>query len=170
MPMLSELAFFALVKALNKAVGKQYAPKRIRIDHGLEMDSVYDCSKDEIIIKEEPNNAFDFCFMIAHEWRHCFQEKTKDPCLEGYRQRSEFGSVDDYNMQKAEVDANAFAWYIVSSLTSFKARPLFKGLGEEPKKAIEARYGEIFAEQDKLKGKGGSHIACKKKKGGKKRK
>lgn len=168
--MLNELVVMALIRALDKSLGKQYAPKSIKIGDELETSSAYDASKDAIVIRKEPKNDFDYCFMIAHEWRHCYQVKTKDPCLEGYRQRSEFKSADEYNMQKAEVDANAFAWYIVASLTGFKAKPLFQGLGEEPKKAIEARYGEMLAEQDKLKRKGGANMACKKKKGGKKRK
>lgn len=49
--------------------------------------------------------------------------------------------MQDYNMQKAEIDANAFATIIMNAM--FGVSPMFKGLSAKVKTQIENRIHEI---------------------------
>lgn len=90
------------------------------------------------------NNDFtlDSAFALAHELRHVWQialhekEYFKNDYL-----RVGSVNVQDYNMQKAEIDANAFASIIMNAM--FGVSPMFKGLSAKVKTQIENRIHEI---------------------------
>lgn len=62
---------------------------------------------------DKPNP--DYLFAIAHELRHIWQIKTnKSKFFDYYKPREDCNSVEEYNLQLAEVDANAFAAIIMT--------------------------------------------------------
>lgn len=88
--------------------------------------------------------SFDTFFAIAHELRHSWQVKTKyDHYFSNYKTRNKL-SNKEYNLQPAEIDANAFAKLVV--FATFEAEPLFKGLDEDVKSKIQSRYEELISE------------------------
>jgi Zn-dependent peptidase ImmA (M78 family) len=69
------------------------------------------------------------CFAIAHELRHAWQIKTNvEKYLENYEIRANC-NVEPYNLQLAELDANAFATCAMAK--AFGVRPLFTGMNKE---------------------------------------
>lgn len=65
----------------------------------------------------------DYLFSIAHELRHIYQFQTdKQFYLSDYKPSDECSSVDEYNLQMAEVDANAFASIKLQFKTGSKNR------------------------------------------------
>lgn len=129
------------------------SPKSIRKSPSLGTMSAYDPKKDEILIsaklfdklskRSTASNHLDFIFALAHEWRHCFQYKKNPNIICGYKDRSQFDNVDDYNMQLAEIDANAFAWRYIDLFTEGAIKPRFDGLSEKIKEIIKKRFIEI---------------------------
>lgn len=78
---------------------------------------------------------FDLFFAISHELRHVWQmKKHKEIFFKSYHPREEFKNVNDYNMQLAEIDANAFAAFIIEEC--FGVHPLFKGFSKKVRDAI----------------------------------
>lgn len=105
------------------------------------------CSPDgsTIFLKERDGFDPDQCFAAAHELRHVWQKRhPEESLLSGYVPVESGGSAEEYNLQPAEVDANAFASLIMISF--FRVEPQFKGLSEAVKARIEARRDEIAAE------------------------
>lgn len=102
------------------------------------------CSRDgsEILIRKS-GSAYDVLFAIAHELRHVWQEKYRPEMLSGYRHSAEIGA-DEYNLQAAELDANAFGVIVMSDI--FHVAPKFDSLSETVKAAIRRRADEIAAE------------------------
>lgn len=102
------------------------------------------CSRDgsEILIKKS-KSAYDVLFAIAHELRHVWQEKYRPEMLNGYRHSAEIGA-DEYNLQLAELDANAFGVIVMSNL--FHVAPRFESLSETVKAEIHKRADEIAEE------------------------
>jgi Zn-dependent peptidase ImmA (M78 family) len=71
----------------------------------------------------------DLCFAVAHELRHVWQGKTdQEKYLGDYEIRSNC-DVESYNLQLAELDANAFA--ACAMMKTFGIRPLFVGMEKE---------------------------------------
>ena len=88
--------------------------------------------------------SFDAFFAIAHELRHAWQVKTKYAYyFSDYKTRNEL-SNKEYNLQPAEIDANAFAKLVV--FATFEAEPLFKGLDDDIKNKIQKRYEDLISE------------------------
>ena len=84
----------------------------------------------------------DILFAIAHETRHLWQYKIDEEYFfKDYKPANEFSYIDEYNLQLAEIDANAFAGLIMMNF--FKIKPLFKNLSNEVKLAIQNRMDEI---------------------------
>lgn len=82
----------------------------------------------------EGNNPDQF-FSVAHELRHVWQIRTdKELYFAEYKPRELCVSTEEYNLQLAELDANAFAALIMVDF--FKLKPLFKGLSESVKSKI----------------------------------
>lgn len=88
--------------------------------------------------------SFDVFFAIAHELRHSWQVNTNfNYYFSDYKTRNELTNKD-YNLQPAEIDANAFAKMVI--FATFEAEPLFNGLDEDVKSKIQNRYEELISE------------------------
>ena len=91
---------------------------------------------------DKPNP--DYVFSIAHELRHIYQYQTDEKIyLSGYKPSNKCSSVEEYNLQIAEVDANAFASIIM--IDFFSMKPQWNGLSEKVIKAIENRIKFLLA-------------------------
>ena len=77
-----------------------------------------------IYIKEKQTPNPDYFFSSAHELRHIWQILNDSTFyLQHYKTRIECNNLDEYNLQIAELDANAFAGLIM--IDFFKIKPLF---------------------------------------------
>lgn len=85
----------------------------------------------------------DIMFAIAHELRHKWQAENCPDIFQDYVNSTEI-NVEQYNLQNAEIDANAYAMVIMES--GFGVTPQFKGLNEKVKKKILLRANEIMKE------------------------
>lgn len=89
---------------------------------------------------DKPNP--DQLFAIAHELRHIWQFR-QGLYLPEYKERNECESVEEYNLQLAEIDANAFGAIIMNDF--FGMKPLFQGLSETVKEEIAKQIKHIVA-------------------------
>lgn len=81
---------------------------------------------------------FHTSFSIAHELRHIWQIKYNEKFyLETYKTIDLCYSVEEYNLQPAEIDANAFAYIVMVDF--FGIKPLFNGLSDTVKSKIMER-------------------------------
>lgn len=85
----------------------------------------------------------DAMFSIAHELRHIWQMKNCPEIFQNYINSTDT-DIEQYNLQSAEIDANAYAMVIMES--GFGITPQFKGLSEKVKKKISLRANEIVEE------------------------
>lgn len=86
----------------------------------------------------------DVLFAIAHEIRHIWQiRKHENEFFENYKPIHLCRNVNEYNWQKAELDANAYATAVM--LAYFKGKPLFNGLDEATKAEIYRRASKIIS-------------------------
>lgn len=85
----------------------------------------------------------DIMFAIAHELRHKWQAENCPDIFQDYANSTEI-NVEQYNLQNAEIDANAYAMVMIES--GFGVTPQFKGLSEKVKKKILLRANEIMKE------------------------
>lgn len=94
------------------------------------------CSPDgsAIYIKKVDNPSPDHLFSIAHELRHVWQIRTDKKYTSEYKPVELCASLEEYNLQIAELDANAFAGLIM--IDFFHIKPLFEGLPEAVKSEI----------------------------------
>lgn len=77
-----------------------------------------------IYIKKTQTPNPDYFFAIAHELRHIWQILNDSSFyLQSYKSRIECNNLDEYNLQIAELDANAFAGLVM--IDFFKIKPLF---------------------------------------------
>lgn len=91
---------------------------------------------------DKPNP--DYVFSIAHELRHIYQYQTDEQFyLSKYKPSSECSSVEEYNLQIAEVDANAFASIVMADFFSIK--PQWYGLSDRVIDTIENRIKFLLA-------------------------
>ena len=87
----------------------------------------------------------DYLFAIAHELRHIFQyQDDKQFYLSNYKTSDNCSSVEEYNLQIAEVDANAFASIIM--VEYFHMQPQWNGLSDKVICAINDRINIIIRE------------------------
>lgn len=103
--------------------------------------------KEMILFIREPKNESnpDCFFAIAHELRHIWQYKNDEQFyLSNYKPSDKCASVEEYNLQTAEVDANAFAAIIM--IEKFHLRPQWKGLPDKVISAIEKRIKMLIRE------------------------
>lgn len=100
----------------------------------------YNYKKDVITIKKEYQDKRDLYFAIAHELRHKYQIDRKIYDFNNYK-LSDNIDLKNYNLQPQEIDANAYAALFMMSL--FGTKPLFNGLDEDVKKAINKRIDEL---------------------------
>lgn len=85
----------------------------------------------------------DIMFAITHELRHKWQAENYPDIFQDYVNSTEI-NVEQYNLQNAEIDANAYAMVIMES--GFGVTPQFKGLSEKVKKKILLMANEIMKE------------------------
>jgi Zn-dependent peptidase ImmA (M78 family) len=86
----------------------------------------------------------DYLFSIAHELRHIWQAQTDEVFyFASYKPIDLCDSVELYNLQIAEIDANAFADIIM--IDFFHLQPLFEGLSDSVKDKIHERMDNIIA-------------------------
>lgn len=102
---------------------------------------------DTLYIKKYDNVNPDQLFAIAHELRHMWQIKT-DRVLyfSTYNPPENCSSVEEYNLQTAELDANAFAGLVMMEF--FHLKPLFKGVPETVKDKIYERIEYLRKEEN----------------------
>ena len=94
-------------------------------------------------IVNKPNP--DYIFSIAHELRHIYQYQTDEVFyLSGYKPSNKCSSVEEYNLQIAEVDANAFASIVMTDFFSIK--PQWNGLSNKVINEINKRINIIIHE------------------------
>lgn len=87
----------------------------------------------------------DYVFSIAHELRHIYQYQTDEEFyLSGYKPSNKCLSIEEYNLQIAEVDANAFASIIM--VEYFSMKPQWNGLSDKTISAIDNRINIIIHE------------------------
>lgn len=101
--------------------------------------------EENTIYVKDKKISVDVCFALAHELRHVWQMTTdKNLYFGSYKQAHECSNKVEYNLQLAELDANAFAGIITSDL--FHLKPTFEGLPEMVKDKIYERMEEILTE------------------------
>ena len=105
------------------------------------MLAMLDTAKGVIYVRHSENITFDMLFSITHELRHCWQMKNKPEMLNEYRESQNL-TVEQYNLQPAEIDANAFACAIMVDF--FGLKPLFNGLSQNVKDRIYAEMSMIL--------------------------
>lgn len=99
---------------------------------------------DAILIRNDMTISPELFFAIAHELRHSYQI-ANGADLKGY-QASDKISVEQYNLQSLEVDANAFSALVMSDF--FGIVPRFQNLPESVKVAINDRMKQIQKEYE----------------------
>ncbi len=98
------------------------------------------CSPDgcTIYLKKYDKPNPDQFFSIAHELRHVWQIKNnKLLYFSSYKPIDLCSSIEEYNLQIAELDANAFSGLIM--INFFHLKPLFKGVPDSVKSKIYER-------------------------------
>ena len=97
-----------------------------------------------IAISDEYSNIFDALFATCHELRHVYQAIHYPDMFKSYQ---ELGTLDSeiYNLQEAEIDANAYASLFIE--LHFGMSPLFNGYPAKVKAAIEKRKSKLIKEE-----------------------
>lgn len=95
-------------------------------------------SGDTIYLKEYDKQNPDQFFSIAHELRHIWQIQNDEQLyFSTYKPIDLCTSVEEYNLQIAELDANAFASLVMVDF--FHLQPLFKGFSVSVKAKVYER-------------------------------
>ena len=98
--------------------------------------------KNKIIYIKQGKSDLDLVFAIAHELRHMWQYKYfKSKYLKNYKNANEELTLEEYNLQPAEVDANAFACAIINCF--FGVEPLWNGMTDKVVNAIRNKAKKI---------------------------
>lgn len=106
------------------------------------------CSPDggAIHLKKMDKPTPDYLFAISHELRHVWQIRTDSARWLPDYQPADRLTVEEYNNQQAELDANAFATAIMAD--AFGIIPKFDGISESTKARIYERAKEIAKEAE----------------------
>ena len=97
-----------------------------------------DLSGKQIYLKRHGKPNPDLLFSIAHELRHIWQmQHDRALYFSSYRPVQELASIDEYNLQLAELDANAFAGLVM--IDFFQLEPLYEGLSDFAKTKVYER-------------------------------
>lgn len=87
----------------------------------------------------------DYLFSIAHELRHIYQYQNNTKLyLSNYKTSDICSSVEEYNLQIAEIDANAFAAIVM--INFFSIKPQWNGLSDKVVNEINKRINIIIHE------------------------
>lgn len=95
----------------------------------------------KIHIPDRPADP-DLLFSVAHELRHIWQMQNTPQVFQNYKPREHCFTVQEYNLQEAELDANAYAGHIMIKL--YGLYPRFDGMTDIVK-------NEIFKRMENLK-------------------
>ena len=91
---------------------------------------------------DKPNP--DYLFAIAHELRHIFQYQYDEQFyLSNYKTSDNCSSIEEYNLQIAEVDANAFASIVM--VEYFRMQPQWNGLSNKVIDSINNRINVLLS-------------------------
>lgn len=94
----------------------------------------------KMIVKADME-LIDALFAIAHELRHMWQHQyNAGYFFNDYKANTEL-STEEYNLQPAEIDANAFGMVMVEEITSVS--PLFEGFSPQLVNKIQQRADDI---------------------------
>ena len=95
-------------------------------------------SGDTIYLKKYDKPNPDQFFSIAHELRHIWQiQNDEELYFSTYKPINLYTSVEEYNLQIAELDANAFAGLVM--IDFFHLKPLFEGVPDSVKAKVYER-------------------------------
>lgn len=83
----------------------------------------------------------DLFFAIAHELRHVWQIRQQGSYFSDYKTIDACSDHEEYNLQKEEIDANAFASIVMHDF--FGISPLFNGLSDRVKNKIHQRISYL---------------------------
>lgn len=97
---------------------------------------------DAVLIRNDIEVSAELFFALAHELRHACQIAGGES-LEEYR-TSDRISIEQYNLQPLEVDANAFGALIMSDF--FGIVPQFRNMPDTVRKAIKDRMKQLQKE------------------------
>ena len=97
---------------------------------------------DAVLIRNDIEVSAELFFALAHELRHAYQIAGGES-LEEYR-TSDRISIEQYNLQPLEVDANAFGALIMSDF--FGIVPQFRNMPDTVRKAIKDRMKQLQKE------------------------
>lgn len=97
-----------------------------------------------LFVPEQEEVTPDLLFSIAHELRHLYQYKTDEEKYFADYKTAEQCTVEEYNLQIAEVDANAFAAIIMIDI--FRLEPQWNGLSKKAVSTIKKRMNDIVQE------------------------
>lgn len=89
-------------------------------------------------------NVYDAYFSICHELRHVYQIKYNYQIFEKYVEKDTDISTENYNLQEAEIDANAFGSLYMQ--VNFGVKPLFLGYSDKVKGKIDKQIEKITRE------------------------
>lgn len=104
-----------------------------------------DLNTNILYLRNNYKTKFDELFAIAYELRHMYQNKSILWRNSLYsRRKNNESSTEYYNNQESELDANAFAAYVM--MDRFKIKPLFTGLDKITKRKIFKRVDDIKKE------------------------
>lgn len=92
------------------------------------------CDGRVIYIRHSDKPTPDQLYAIAHELRHLWQLQTNEDLYFGDYKKVTETDIESYNMQLAEIDANAFATVVMVDL--FKIKPLYHGMSDKVVKRI----------------------------------
>ena len=87
-----------------------------------------------IKVSDECEDILDIYFAICHELRHVYQTVYAPDLFSQYATIDDGLSTEEYNLQPAEIDANAFA--AVYMREKFGVSPLFRSYSEKVKNEI----------------------------------
>ena len=104
---------------------------------GLVLDSK---KNPKYIAISEYDNTLDALFAVCHELRHVYQAANMPDIFQHYQEMGTF-DTESYNLQVAEIDANAYASIFIER--HFGVSPLFNGYSAKIKAAIKKRKSEI---------------------------
>ena len=102
--------------------------------------AMFDPERDVLHLRRHYENELDAALAIVHELRHSWQIKTDEAFWMSGRVSSDDVTSEEYNMQRSEIDANAYAMVVLRSLG---VEPLWNGLSERVKEEIKKRAREI---------------------------
>lgn len=94
---------------------------------------------DAVLIRDDIAVSPELFFALAHELRHAYQTANGES-LEEYR-TSDRISVERYNLQPLEVDANAFGALVMAEF--FGIVPQFQNMPDTVRKAINDRMKQL---------------------------